>query len=324
MVWRHIKVSDVLIGWCAERFLVDAPEDVDYWATTDKLAQQFPIAYISQDDPNRVTEDFWGGGIAYPCTVVLRDRYGKATGRKRMERDMLRFLVRLNYNAEPNSLRNACNIESGIFNGQPEFDWTNIDLIAEEDLPKPEPITTAGNFVAVIDQNTTGIRIATLPREEVVDARKFNYANCALVVHKFQAIHRDMDNSFVKISSPTGVPSMVYNPVVEQVEGYDWIAFKDDYTKHRIEFLPDPGVTTFYPKWNIPVRTKPSILGTKVGYREKGKGFKIWHYYPTDTGLWAKLFSGEYLALGYQPRAGSNYTAWSTNFQLDSWMPIRE
>jgi len=322
--WVH-GVFEGQEGWCALPYLEDPNYNQDPY-DTDSLASIFQLAYIRADDTKERLN--WGGakgGTSYPMTVVLTDAQGDVQVGKRMKRSHYSYFDALNIQQGRESRHNAHNIESGIFNGQPQHDWENPHLIDDDDLPRSEPITAACNYVAVAEEYAWGIGIIAYHRGDTFpDPHSLSFSNGMLVNHHFSAIHKDFDKSPVDISSPTGVPSTVINPVVSETGKVPGIRDKDDFCQRRIYLLPDTLGTTLKltPKWNIPIRQGPGVENKNIGFLARGQKFVVEYFYPTATGLWCKV-EGGYAALGYQPIPGLNHTEWSTEFYIDDWMPLR-
>lgn len=313
-------------GWCAEKYLRE-PVIEKHKFDTDILASQYRIAYLLQDEPNRVTDEFWGGGPSYPCTVAQTIN-GVQIPRRRMSRGGFNYFYALNAMSGGTAQENMNHIESGYFNGQPQHDWENPDDIPDDDLPKNEFATTGGNPVAVEAMGNGWIKPVCWQRfDDFPDIHHLNMKNGALVVHHFQAMHKDYDSSYVDISSPTRIACTGYIPLTEPNGESGVIRMVDKYTERRYLLLPDTIRENYRltPRWNIPVRSSPEIQpGNRAGHLIRGVKFQVVNFYPTTSGIWARVGDNRYAALGYQPHPGKSYTVWSTEeFSLDGWMPLR-
>jgi hypothetical protein len=298
------------------------------YLTKDLLDQNLQLVIFRKDNPTRVQEGFWGGGSSYPMTVRGKRRPGGSQiPRFEISRDWAKYIRDVN----PFAVRQAFFEANGYFNK----DWTikNFDPWNIENSPKIKAehvswglnIAVAKEIIYKASGEIKHVLIDSIDhKESPPDPNKVNYKTAALYIHKFTSIS---NKGVIGNLSPPGMDTCDYYTPLLSTQDF-WVDMEDDYTKGntgRIELLPKLPMKV-YPIWwkGVTVRKGPSTKHEKVDAIPYKNSFWIDAYYPTDTGIWARI-KGEntFIALRYQWMPGTQWNYNLTNWNIDTEPPYR-
>jgi hypothetical protein len=280
----------------------------------------YDIAFILKDRPDsRVAQDgFWeSGGAAvdddsvYPLPVPLRPSPNVTKYPATKIGDGFRAWLK-GLQANNTAWTNIAFPSSGYFNkgGGREA---------------PECVTTAGNFVPVIDyvgtrDNPKAIFVKTMQPDDAPDPLVVNHKTAALYCHLFMA--GDVHNNFHGIASPTGRPAHCYTGMISP-DGQGWIPREDDWTIRRFQLLPSLPMTV-QTRSAMNVRSGPEVSDNRTGGLRYGEQIRVIAYYPTWDGLWFELARGGYICAVYKHQhPWIDYNISFTDFRLGATIALR-
>lgn len=253
--------------------------------------------YQWMDWPSRAANPDWPRGFHlnwYPETVPLWVNPKSGDGKIKYSLEWLIFLREL----QPN--RNAASwitrIAAGLFNKKNE-EIPIFDLLAIEDLPKAEGISSGGNVINILEIQGKSVRIEMIYfRDEVPDPSIINFANTPWLVTKFTSV------SLAGEMGNAGGIDVYFPNLSSQKSGY-WVDLA------RVEIFPE---LPFRAKLNtdLQVYEFPDVRSKKIEEFNNNSNVTVIEYYPRAGNVWGRVTTG-WLLLQYQinghPEFNSNW-----------------